>query len=232
MPAVTAARTPDAPTRRGHERRVPGNLARSCTSGASDHGLRIAARSTPAQVIATWPQLRGQTSGRHRLARSSPRRPQRRDHGRPPVQLLQPVDAADSAGLSVLAAPSVGRHRSGTTPLPRHARACAGPGDRGIVTSTSATALRPAQCPQVVGIANRAPYKAARKTRSTTSGSRWTSGRPGTNPSRAPPTTSTIGYGTDTCRASALRPATTTRSPRSAARRAPSREYPRPPPAS
>jgi hypothetical protein len=60
-------------------------------------------------------------------------------------------------------------------------------------------------------------------TTSTKSASSLTSGSPGTNPSRAPPTTSTIGYRTER-RASALRTATTASSPTS---EAPLRLYPK-----
>lgn len=52
-----------------------------------------------------------------------------------------------------------------------------------------------------------------RKITSTTSGFSSTSGRPGMKPSSAPPITSTIGSGLESCRASALRPATATSSP-------------------
>src|SRR4051794_9376125 len=61
---------------------------------------------------------------------------------------------------------------------------------------------------------NAAPYRSGgRKTTSTTSGSRCSSGTPGTRPNSAPPITSTIGYGTSSRCASAVRPTTATRRP-------------------
>src|SRR4051794_27663762 len=96
--------------------------------------------------------------------------------------------------------------------------ACAAKATAHIVTSTSPTALRVSprrlarRSLKFAKIAD--PYRSGgRKTTSTTSGSSLTSGNPGTKPNRAPPTTSTIGYGTDTLRASALRPATATSRP-------------------
>src|SRR5436190_7217162 len=97
-------------------------------------------------------------------------------------------------------------------------RACAATATAHTVASTSPTVARVS--PR--RLARRslkfakidAPYRSGgRKTTSTTSGSSFTSGSPGTNPNRAPPTTSTIGYGTDRWRASALRPTTATSSP-------------------
>ena len=80
--------------------------------------------------------------------------------------------------------------------------ACAAHATAHIVRSTSPTAL------SVIArrFARRKPKSAktddewrrgGRKTTSTTSGFSVTSGRPGMNPSSAPPTTSTIGYGID-----------------------------------
>src|SRR3954454_21082867 len=96
--------------------------------------------------------------------------------------------------------------------------ACAAKATAHIVTSTSPTALRvrprrlARRSLKFAKIAD--PYRSGgRKTTSTTSGSSFTSGSPGTNPTSAPPTTSTIGYGTDSRRASALRPATATSRP-------------------
>ena len=124
--------------------------------------------------------------------------------------------------IAVAATGSVGETIAPSAKASGHERpitSCATTATAPIVRSTRPTAAR--EIPRrsarsdLRSAKNAAAYKSGgRKTTSTRSGSSSISGMPGSRPSTSPPSTSGIGYGTESQRAIALSPATETNSAR------------------